>query len=77
MFLFLPCSFRVGVLVTGLKVGIYWEMIKISKRGGEDKKTGIKYQGGRGVFFLFYQSKLLSHFVPVFPDTKLKQRFLG
>ena len=48
-------------------------MIKISKRVGISKKERIKYRGG--VFF--YQSKLMSHFVPVFPvspHTTLKER---
>ena len=74
------CEFWVGVagtqlFFTGFKVGIYWEMIKISKGVGQSKRGRIKYQGG-SLFFLFYQSKLLSHFVPVSPDTTLKERSL-
>ena len=61
--------------LTGFKVGIYWEMIKISKGVGKSKRGRIKYQGGE-LFFLFCQSKLLSHFVPVFPDPTLNERSL-
>ena len=59
--------------LTGFKVGIYWERIKISKGVGKSKMGRIKYQGGR---LFFYQSKLLSHFVPVFTDTTLNERSL-
>ena len=46
------------------------------KRGGSNI---IKYQGGSH-FFSFYQSNLMSHFVPVIPvspATTLKERCLG
>ena len=49
--------------LTGFKVGIYWEMIKISKGVGKSKRGRIKYQGG----------SLLSHFAPVFPDITLNE----
>ena len=41
-----------------------------SQKGGE---SNIKEES----LFLFYQSKLLSHFVPVSSDTILKERSLG
>ena len=40
------------------------------------KRGEIKYQAESG-FFLFYQSILLSHFVPVSQDTTLKEGSLG
>ena len=46
-----------------------------SKRGGEVKKEENQISRGKSCF-LFYQSKLLSHFVPVFPDTTLNERSL-
>ena len=71
---------RTSLFLTGFKVVIYWWIIKISKGVGISKKGKIKYQGGGGLFFLFYQSKLMSHFVhviPVSPDITLKERYQG
>ena len=45
------------------------------KRGGEVKKGENQISRGE-LFFLFCQSKLLSHFVPVFPDPTLNERSL-
>ena len=45
------------------------------KRGGEVKKGENQISRGK-LFFLLYQSKLLSHFVLVFPDTTLNERSL-
>ena len=81
------CGFWVGVLswehlfYLQVSIAIYWLMIKISKGVAISKEGRIKYQGGGGVFFLlFYQSNLMSHFVPVYPispDTTLRERWLG
>ena len=63
---------------TGFKVVIYCGVIKVSKGVGMSKRGRIKYQGE--YFFLFYRSKLISHFVAVIhvsPDTTLKERYLG
>ena len=46
------------------------------KKGWGSQKEGESNIKG-GVFFLFYQSKLLSHLAPVSPDTILKERSLG
>ena len=54
---------------------IYWWMIKFSKGMGISKRGRFKYQVG-SLFFLFYQSKLMSHFVPVVLAIHLK-RCLG
>ena len=63
--------------LTSLMVGIYWEMIKSSKRGASQKEENQISIGGEGLFFFFInRSKLLSHFVPVFPDTALRERSL-
>ena len=74
--------FWVGVVGTqlffaGFKVGIYWEMIEISKEIGKSKRGRIKYQGG-AFFFFFINQYFLSHFVPVSSDTyiKIKERSL-
>ena len=81
------CEFWVSVVgipfFTNFKVVIYWWMITNSKGVGASNikyQIGrIKYQGGES-FFIFYQSKLMSHFVPVIPFsryTTLKERWLG
>ena len=44
------------------------------------KRDKIKYQGREGGVILFYQSKLMSRFLPVIPvspDITLKERCLG
>ena len=49
------------------------------KNGGNVKKREDQISRG-SLFFLFYQSKLMSHFVPVTPvspDTTLKERCLA
>ena len=46
------------------------------KRGGDFKKGENQISNGK-CFFLFYQSKILSHFVPVSADNALKKRSLG
>ena len=54
-------------------------MTKISKGMGMSKRGRFKYQEGV-LFFFFYESELMSHFVPVIPvtsDTALKGRCLG
>ena len=57
---------------TGFKIVIYWWMIKISKGVGMSNR---EVQISRGSpFFLFYQSKLMSHFGLVSPDTTLKEK---
>ena len=43
------------------------------KRGGDVKKGENQISRGEHFFFLFYQSKLLSHFVSVFPETTLNE----
>ena len=43
---------------------------------GEEVKKGENQISRREPFFLLYQSKLLSHFIPVFPDTTLNERSL-
>ena len=46
------------------------------KRGEDIKKREDQISRGGGLFFLFYQSKLMSHFVhviPVSPDITLKR----
>ena len=75
------CEFWVSVvgtelLLTGFKVGIFirrWT--KFQKRWGSQK--GVKSNINRRAFFFFYQSKLLSHFVPISPEITLKERSLG
>ena len=50
------------------------------KRGVDVKKREDQISSGESFFFLFYQSKLMSHFVPfihVSRDTILKERCLG
>ena len=47
------CGF--GVFLTGLKVGIYWGMVKISKMGGKVKKGENHIL--RGVFLSFLSIK--------------------
>ena len=49
------------------------------EKGGDIKKREDQISRWRTLFFVFYQSKLMSHFVsviPVSPDTKPKERCL-
>ena len=66
---------------TGLKVVTYRWMIKTSKWVEMSNRGRIKYQRvGSLLFFPCYQSKIMSHFVPVIPvspDTTLKEKYLG
>ena len=57
---------------------IYCGMIKTSKRGVEVKKEENQISRWESLI-IFYQSKLLSHFISVSlsPDTTLKERSLG
>ena len=52
-----------------------------AKRGGDVKNSEDQISRG-SLLFPFYQPKLMSHFdfvsvIPVFPDTTLKERYLG
>ena len=76
------CGFWVGVMRTQLF--FYWfrgrnllEDDQNCKMGGDVKKGENQISMGEGEGVLFYQSKLLPHFVPVSPDTTLKERSLG
>ena len=74
------CGFWVGVVgttfFTRFAVVIYLGMIKISKGVGMSKRERIKYQRGRETLFS-NRSKLMPQFIPVFPDTTVKERCLG
>ena len=60
-------SFGLGtqLFFAGFKVGIYWEMIKISKGVGKPKSGRIKYQEG-GVFSSFLLIKTFAIFCSCF-----------
>ena len=63
------CVFWVGVVgpqlfFAGFKVGIYWEMIEISKEIGKSKRGRIKYQGG--AFFSFLSINTFCHILFLF-----------
>ena len=75
------CGFGVGVMRAQLF--FYWFQGRNLlgddqnfKRVGDAKKGESQISRGQR-FFLFYQSQVLSHFVPVSPDTTLKERSLG
>ena len=70
---------RTSLFFIGFKVVIYWQMIKILKEC-EYQKEGRSNIKGAVFYFFFYQSKLISYFVPVIPvspDTTPKKRCLG
>ena len=65
------CGFWVGAL--GKQLSFYWIQGRNLQGDNQNFKRFVVSRRGtiKKSFFLFYQSKLLSHIAPVFPDTTL------
>ena len=69
------CGFSVSVV--GTQLFFYWFGVQNLLEDDQIFKMGENQISRREWLFLFYQSKLLSHFVPVSPYTTLKERSQG
>ena len=71
-----PCHENTAPFLLASRSEFTGRWSKFQKGARMSKRERVKCQRGSD-FFLFYQSKLLSHFVLVSPDATLKERSPG